>query len=236
MKKRLFICLFACCLAASWATAQTSRPPDKFSTATAGADLLVGSVFFKEEPKAATVVGVNVWTRLGCLERRPWCWVFETDIWWRRPIDDPWRRRPPIIIWPPLPIPPTPDPWTDFPIEQVKLGRSLVVSPSLGLQFGGEKFKMTLFGGGGFQHTEGAETVLNGKTYRSMGGTSPLVSYGASARYFLKSGISVRAQAGAMRVFEGNLNVVGPDGSIGVWEGMASTIPMIAAGVGFGLR
>jgi hypothetical protein len=233
MKKRFILCLIAFCLATSWAMAQTTNAKSERGTATAGADLLVGSLFFKEEPKTATVVGVNLWTRLGCLERRLWCWIIETDIWWRGPIGDPWRDIFPVVV---VPTRPPTGPWDKFDISQVELGRALVVSPSLGLQFGGEKFKGSIFGGGGFQYTYGAESTIGGQKFRTTGGTAPLLSYGATARYFLKNNLSVRGQVGAMRVFEKDFNIIGPDGSVGIFEGMASTVPMVAVGVGFGLR
>ncbi|NOT37775.1 MAG: hypothetical protein HOP11_10400 [Saprospiraceae bacterium] len=236
MKKQLFLTLIACFFTVASLTSQEQDSKTQTGTANFGVDLLAGSLFFKEEPKTATVIGTNIWFKIRCLENRrlrPWCIIFETDIWWRPRMNDPWRKIFPINVFPPRP---PVGPWDKFNIEDLELGNALVFSPSIGLQFGGERFKGSIYGGGGFQYTSGNESTMNGEKFRTTGRTAPLLTYGVSGRYFLKNNISVRAQVGAMRIFESDFNIIGPDGSVGLFEGMASTVPMVALGIGVGLN
>ncbi|MFN0216858.1 MAG: hypothetical protein ACKVT2_21590 [Saprospiraceae bacterium] len=238
MTKNLILCLLVCFLGTSAIFAQDADGGRK-GQPKVGLDLMGGAMFFSDQSEAATVFGANVWTTISQSDddsRLNWRVAVEIPWWWRRPIKDPWMRRPPIIIWPPFPPPPNPDPWVDFPLEQVQLGRTLLVSPSLALSFGGDKLSFQVFGGGGFQHIQANSTELRGLSYRTTDSTSPLLSYGAAARYALTNEISAKVEFRAMKTFDGNMSVIGPDGSIALFEGMAMTTPMLTAGIGIGLR
>lgn len=236
MSKNLCLFLLLCLFGLGNLNAQDA---ERKAPARAGIDLLGGAMFFADKSEAATIIGANAWTTLGCSDntsRLRWCMALELPWWWRRPIKDPWRNIPPIIIWPPFPPPPNPDPWTDFPLSEVQLGRTLIVTPSLALRFGGDKLNFQLFGGAGFQHTQANTSEIRGLTYRTTDATAPLITYGAATRYNLTDGLSLKVEFRALKTFEGNMSVIGPDGSIALFEGMAMTTPMISAGIGVGLR
>lgn len=240
MSKNLFLILLLCFFGAGWLNAQEASDVDRKTPAKAGVDIMGGAMFFADKSEAATVIGANFWTTLSCNDnnRFRWCMLLELPWWWRQPIQDPWRDMGPIIIWPPFPIPPGPDPepWDNFRLSQVQLGRTLIVSPSLGLRFGSDRLNFHLFGGGGFQHTQANTSEIRGFIYRTTDATAPLITYGAAARYHLTDGISVRVEFRSLKTFEGNMSVIGPDGSVALFEGMAMNTPMLSAGIGVGLR
>lgn len=168
--------------------------------------------------------------------RPAWCYFSEIDIsriWRHR---DPWKDIPPILVLPePFPEPdPGPLPWENFRISELEVGASTLFNPVFGADIGlRDRLGLSLSGGVGFKFTEGNETKLNEGVFRTTQSTSPLVTYGADLRLGLTKSLSAKVGVRGLTTFEGNMDVIGPDGSIATFEGGTMTAPMATLGLGY---
>jgi hypothetical protein len=240
MKKSLILLAFLCTFFSAWSQKETTGASfDRVSSARL--ELLGGIAILPESAGTVAGFGGQIYLPLNiCKTRnRPiWCWGLRLPWWWWRPYGDPWRKRPPIIVWPPFPGPgPDTAPWDGFDVSQVEIGQSIMFNPGVQLDlFPQSKLGISLFAGGGFKYEKGNSTeIANFGKVETFDKSVPVLSYGIGANYNLSDKIGIKAEVQSMTVYSENLQVHGPDGSVATFHGAKQTMPVFSAGLTVGL-
>jgi hypothetical protein len=217
---------------------------NKLSAKTMDIDIGGGFIYAKAGQAAMPVFSLDYRLRVACISPKirvgTLCIDIRSFIIIRPPFkkDPVWTRMPPIVVTPgfPPPIGPTPDPWSNFDITQMKLGRAISFTPALALNWTlpNNRIELSALAGGGFEHAKGTSATVNGQTFRSTDVIAPQVTYGASFRYRISNGFSLKLDARALTTFMGNTQILGPDRSVATFEGMAMTVPVVSGGIGIG--
>ena len=239
MKKLLFSLALLCFSLSNFTYAQTDTATSS-PKLSRGMNLEVnaGILLMDNLPDPEPVFGLT-WTTFICPNngriRRGICWFVDWRVIFRPPIFDPWGTRPPIIINGPTPRP-DPEPWNQFQLNELELGRSLSFTPCMGAAIDlNDRLSFSLFVGGGFQHTEGNSTELANGTFRTTNSTSPLFAFGANTRFRLGGRAYAKVEFQGITTFEGDMDVIGPEGSIATFEGGSLIAPMFGVGLGVNL-
>lgn len=188
---------------------------------------------------ATTAVSTNVRILTQCdrrNEKRPlWCRFLELELTRLLRHGDPWKNIPPIVVLPPRPTPgPDPDPWSNFRLSEIDVGASTMFTSILGGDILlSNRLNLSLFVGGGFKVTEGITTELSTGSFRTFNSTDPVITYGAALQIGLTGSLYAKAGIRGLTLFEGEMEVQGPDGSIATFEGESMTAPMINLGLGY---
>lgn len=158
------------------------------------------------------------------------------------------------VIWvpgsyrPPWPTPPCPPgvpppchfspPFSEVELDDLEVGPSLVLAPSLDFTFRGpRRFRPSAFFGIGFIHERGGTTAVGDLgEFRVADSTSPILTYGAGLSYSISDKISFRIEARAITTFTDTVSVFTPTGpetssSVTVFEGGNTTSPLLSFGI-----
>lgn len=161
-----------------------------------------------------------------------WCFFLGIDLSRILRYLDPWPDPPPIWVVPS--IEPDIQLWENFRISELEVGTSTLFNPVFGADIRlRDRLGLSLSGGVGFKFTQDNATELNGGVFRTTPSTSPLVTYGAALQLGLTKSLSAKVGVRGLTTFEGNMDVLGPDGSVATFEGGSMTAPMATLGLGY---
>lgn len=192
-----------------------------------------------------TVTGfsVRLASQLDCSNRRRWnrpAWCVLLEVEFMRipgPFPDPWQNMPPIIVIPPIGPDPDPTLFNGLPLNELQIGDTWMFSPTVGIDFPlADRLSLAASAGGGFSFSSGASTQIGQRgTFTTNPATSPLISYNLALKYMLGNRLNLRAEAQGIHLFHENLEVTGPDGSLGIFAGMNMFTPAFKIGIGINL-
>lgn len=165
--------------------------------------------------------------------RPDWCYLIQWRLWRLFPYPDPWKK----ILLPPRPDLPIPFPWENISPSDIEMGPAWVFTPSIGLALpASNRINISILLGGGFHYDPVRVTeIANVGEFSTSNLLSPVVNFGLSGNFKISDQFTVKLEFQGMQAFMPDMEVTGPDGSVGVFEGENMFSPTIGAGIGVNL-